>query len=318
MERIQSAIAKARAERDANRESLEAVGGAAGLRLDGLRGAATGIGADRPGSLVAGSDVAPTGAPTAAPTAAPTGAAAGAAAVDARWQALPEFNADRGRLARNRIVAQTGGSEAASFDVLRTKILQQARVNGWRRIAITSPTPGCGKSTIALNIGFSLARQHENRTLLLELDLRRPSLMKMLEIQDRRSLAAVLEGEAAFEDCALRLGQGFALAGNARPARNPAELLHSDKVSRALDRIEADYAPDLVVFDMPPLLVSDDTMAFIGNVDAVLLIAAAEATSVKEIDHCERELASQTNVMGVVLNKCRHMGTEYGYGYGYY
>lgn len=313
MERIQSAIAKARAERDANRDTLEALGGAAGLRLDGLRGAASSpAGADAAGPDVTGPDVTGpvfTGDPA---------ITAAEAAVNARWQALPEFNADRGRLARNRIVAQAGGSEAASFDVLRTKILQQARANGWRRIAITSPTPGCGKSTIALNLGFSLARQQENRTLLLELDLRRPSLMKMLEIQDRRSLAAVLEGEALFEDCALRLGDGFALAGNARPARNPAELLHSDKVSRALKRIEADYAPDLVVFDMPPLLVSDDTMAFIGNVDAVLLIAAAEATSVKEIDHCERELASQTNVMGVVLNKCRHMGTEYGYGYGYY
>ena len=63
------------------------------------------------------------------------------------------------------------------------------------------------------------------------------------------------------------------------------------------------------------MLVSDDTMAFVGQVDAVLLIAAAEATTVKEIDACERELDSQTNVMGVVLNKCHYMGAEYGYSY---
>ena len=70
-----------------------------------------------------------------------------------------------------------------------------------------------------------------------------------------------------------------------------------------------------MLFDLPPMLVSDDTMAFVGHVDAVLLIAAAEATTIKEVDSCERELASQTNVMGVVLNKCRYMGPEYGYSY---
>ena len=47
----------------------------------------------------------------------------------------------------------------------------------------------------------------------------------------------------------------------------------------------------------------------------LLLIAAAEKTTIKEIDACERELSSQTNVMGVVLNKCRYMGEDYGYGY---
>ena len=312
MERIQSAIAKARAER-------EAQGRAAPLAAPVAAGAAP-SGSPSPVQPLAHpltpvpseADPLRLGQPL---IAASTGSAAEAMA---RWERLPQFRADPARLARHRIVAQAGGHDASSFDVMRTKMLQQARANGWRRIAITSPSPGCGKSTIALNLGYSLARQPENHTLLLELDLRRPSLVKMLDIQDRRSLAAVLEGEASFEDCALRLGPGFALAGNARPARNPAELLHSDRVTRNLSAIEALYAPDLLLFDMPPVLVSDDTMAFIGNVDAVLLIAAAETTSIKEIDHCERELAAQTNVMGVVLNKCRYMGKEYGYGYSYH
>ena len=70
-----------------------------------------------------------------------------------------------------------------------------------------------------------------------------------------------------------------------------------------------------MIFDMPPMLMSDDMMAFARHVDCVLLVAGAESTTVKEIDICEQDLASQTNVMGVVLNKCRYMGSEYDYGY---
>jgi hypothetical protein len=61
------------------------------------------------------------------------------------------------------------------------------------------------------------------------------------------------------------------------------------------------------------MLVSDDAMAFVGQVDAVLLIAAAETTSIRQIEACERDLASLTNVMGVILNKCRYPEPTHGY-----
>ncbi len=234
---------------------------------------------------------------------------------DAAWAALQPFTADPARMAANRIVSFQGGREAATFDVMRTKVLQQMRANNWRRLAITSPTQGCGKSTITLNLGFSLARQSDLRTIVAELDLRRPSLARMLGITGRSSMAQVLEGRADFADVALRHGGNLALATNQGQVRNPAELFHSVGVPPALAAIEALYRPDVVLFDMPPMLVSDDAMAFVGQVDAVLLIAGAEATTIKEIDACERELATQTNVMGVVLNKCRFMGPDYGYSY---
>lgn len=233
----------------------------------------------------------------------------------AAWAALSPLATDSARLRDSRIVAFGGGHEAVTFDMMRTKVLQQMRLNGWRRLAITSPTPACGKSTIALNLAFSLARQSELRTILAELDLRRPSLAGILGISGRPGFARVLEGRADFADVALRYGAGLAVACNDGPVRNPSELLQGSAVTAALAVIEARYAPDIMLFDMPPMLVSDDTMAFIGQVDAVLLIAAAEATTIKEIDACERELASQTNVMGVVLNKCHYMGAEYGYSY---
>jgi len=70
-----------------------------------------------------------------------------------------------------------------------------------------------------------------------------------------------------------------------------------------------------VLFDMPPLLAGDDALAFIGHVDCVLLVAAAETSTIEEVDTCERELAAHTNVLGVVLNKCRYPDRQYGYSY---
>ena len=290
MEKIQSAIEKARA-----------------LRNAGTIATATGTAT---GTATATASAAALARP---PVATPDAKAAA-------WAALGAGTVDPGLMRRNRIVALTGGADAVPFDMMRTKVLQQMRANGWKRLAITSPTPACGKSTIALNLAFSLLRQSELRTILCELDLRRPTLKSILGLREPKSLSpksfsAVLEGRADFADVAVRYGDGLALAVDDGPVRQAAELLQSSTVPPALAAIEALYAPDLMLFDMPPTLVSDDVMGFMGQVDAVLLVAAAETTTVKEIDACERELAGQTNVMGVVLNKCHFMGREYGYSY---
>lgn len=231
------------------------------------------------------------------------------------WAALKPCAPNPKRLQRGRIVTAAAEHDAAPFDVMRTKVLQTMRANNWRRLAITSPSPACGKSTIALNLAFSFARQKDIRTILVELDMRRPTLMKTLGLSGGASVADVLTGKVAFKDQALCYQKNLALSLCTESVRNPSELLHSAAVPGHLSEIEAQYEPDLMIFDTPPMLVSDDMMAFAGQVDCVLMIAAAEATTIKEIDLCERELVRQTNFMGVVLNKCRYMGQEYSYNY---
>ena len=70
-----------------------------------------------------------------------------------------------------------------------------------------------------------------------------------------------------------------------------------------------------MLFDMPPFQVSDDVMAFADKVDCVMIIAAAERTKMSELDACERELAGVTNVLGVVLNKCRYEVEDNSFDY---
>ncbi|WP_425041431.1 CpsD/CapB family tyrosine-protein kinase [Primorskyibacter sp. S187A] len=231
------------------------------------------------------------------------------------WSLLQKFHPDEARLIQSRIMTLHTGQAATHFDVMRTKTLQTMRANNWRRLAITSPSPSAGKSTIALNLAFSIARQPDLRAILAELDLRRPSIGKTLNITPPHGIADVLRGRVDFADQALCHNDNMAFSLSKGSVGNTAELLNSAEIVNQLADIEARFAPDVMIFDMPPMLVNDDMMAFAGQVDCVLLVAAAETTTVKEIDTCERELASQTNVMGVALNKCRYMGPDYGYSY---
>lgn len=236
--------------------------------------------------------------------------------VDANWAALPVATFDTDLMRRNRIVSFIRSPESASIDMMRTRIMQQMRDNNWRRLAITSPTAACGKSTIALNLAVSLTRQRDIRSLLLELDLRRPSLARMIGINPRPvDFTEVLRGKASFAESAACFEGNLAVGLNSNKTRDTSELLSSAGVTDVLATIEADYQPDITIFDMPPMLAADDMMAFAAKVDCVLIIAVAEQTTTKEVDICEQELARQTNVMGVVLNECRYMGREANYGY---
>ena len=239
------------------------------------------------------------------------------AAVAAAWGALREVRVDPNAMARAHVVTLVGGPASAAFDVLRTKLLHQARAQGWRRIAITSPGSACGKSTIALNLAFGLSRQAELRVILAEADLRRPTLARTLGIRAAEGTAEVLEGGAEPGAVMLRHRANLGILTAPGPRRSPAELLGSPRAGAALEALEAAYQPTLTIFDMPPMIAGDDVMAFMGQMDAALIVAAAGSTSIKEIDGCERELATRTNVMGVVLNKCRYLEREADYAQGY-
>ena len=230
------------------------------------------------------------------------------------WSELRAFVPDGRHLEAQRVVTQGSGQWAAPFDVMRTKLLIQMRNNGWKRLAVTSPGSGCGKTTLTLNLAFSLARQAELRVMVVELDLHRPSMARILHVRPKHSLADVLSGEG--EPDILRYGSNLAFVLGSGPLGQSAELLNSPEAAKVLDALQARYQPDIVIFDMPPMLLTDDTIAFIDKVDCAILVGAAEKTTVAEIDVCEQDLAAHTKVVGVVLNKCRYLESSEGYGYG--
>lgn len=238
-------------------------------------------------------------------------------ATEALWGVLPEAPLKPARLRRNRIVTLEKNDPAhMAYDMLRTRILQRFRSEGWRRLALTSPAPGCGKTLTSLNLAFSVARQRRLRVLILDFDLRRPRLASLLGLRPPVCVSRYLLGEEPVERSFARLAPNLAAGLAAGPLRHSTELLQDEGSLEALVALEHALAPDLVIYDLPPLLASDDASAFLEHVDGGLLVAAAGETPLAEIDLCARQLTSLTSDLGVVLNKSAFMPRRY-YGYGY-
>ena len=236
-------------------------------------------------------------------------------AIAERWAQIPMFEPSEKRMHQARIYSGEASHEAQHFDILRTKLFLEMRRNDWTRIAITSATAGCGKTTTACNLIAGLGRQPESRGILFDMDFRRPAVSKTFGASPTSSLEDVFLGKVDFAEQAMRLDPNTAIAMTTRAVADPARLILRSQTTDLLDAIQADYRPELMLFDMPPVLVSDEARGFLKLVDAVLIVAAAETSTVAQIDEVEREVAQYSNVAGIVLNKCRFMDDGYGYSY---
>lgn len=238
--------------------------------------------------------------------------------VDERWAMLKEVKISQRLARRNRITAITQNRQSGSYDLLRSRALRLMQENDWKSLAITSPNKTCGKTTVSINLALSLARQTDLRIVLLDMDMRRPALHKILGHRPGHSLHEVLSDAQPIDSAMVRIGRNLAVGLNNCAAGNPSELLQSKMTKSRLEEIRSTFEPDYILFDMPPMLVSDDNVGFLPMVDCGLLIGAADSTTIPQIDICEKELAELTNVLGVVLNKCQFTENDAGYDYDYY
>ncbi len=230
------------------------------------------------------------------------------------WEGLPSLVIDYEAAARNRVITLNRSSPShVAFDMMRTKLLRVLRENNWTSVAITSPTPGCGKTCVALNLAFSLANQKDCRTVLVDLDLRRPQIGKALGIKKPGSMESFLKGTAGLRESFFRHGDNLAIGPNRQAVNFSAELLQSAGATHSLLDMRQEIKPDVILYDLPPMLSTDDVLAFLPNVDGVILIAASEQSTINEVDICEQSLQEKTNVLGVVLNKSQYSHEQYGY-----
>lgn len=228
---------------------------------------------------------------------------------DRVWESLNPVVLDEARLNGNGLFIQSQQSGATThFDILRTRLLQAMQDRGWKRIAITSPTHGCGKTFVAANLALSLARRPSSRTVLLDMELRQPGLATLLGLADTHPIRDFLNGEQPMESHFRRVGRTLALGLNSTPMPDAAEVLQEPATAEALDAMIQQLDPDLVVIDAPPVLMSDDVLALLPQVDAVLLIVDGTKTTAAEVRACERLFEGQCPLMGVVLNRAQDRG----------
>ena len=221
-------------------------------------------------------------------------------------------------LEANRIVAFGGTVQNGhSYDMLRTQVLQEMDKKSWQFLAVTSPTAGCGKTVTACNLAMSIARLPERSVLLVDLDLRKPSIAKYLGLGEvgETGILDVLEGREPLSSVVVQAHAGptsvLVLPGSATAGSS--EWMASQTMATLLQTIRREFRSRIVIFDLPPLLLGDDVISILPRVEATLLVAGIGTTSVADIRECQKHL-QRTPVVRVVANKVTDKTTAY-YGY---
>lgn len=225
-----------------------------------------------------------------------------------QFAALPQVQPTRPRGDIKRILLRDffrPDPAAKAFDLLRTRLLQTLRSNGWSRIAVAAPTAGCGATFTAVNLAESLARIPGNRVVLMDMNQRQPGVGEAFGLGDHGNLREFLAGNAGAAEYLARISDTLAIGQAQKVGRGAAETLHDPRSSDVLNRMAATLRPDVVLYDFPPMLECDDLVAFLPQLDGVLLVTDGTRTLAREIEACERILEGQSRLLGVILNRGR-------------
>ncbi len=207
-------------------------------------------------------------------------------------------------LEKNRIFAfNKQDPTSALFDLLRTQVLQTMEEKGWRTLAITSPSPGVGKTMVGINLSMSIAQKTENSALLVDFDLREPRIGAYLGLPMKKSLNDLLKGEAELSEILVNPNlPRLVLLPTKEAVSNPSEVLSSNKISNLIKELRERYKSRITIFDLPSLLFSDDAISVLPEFDCVLMVVANGMSSKREIQRALHHL-SKANLIGTVFNK---------------
>jgi capsular exopolysaccharide synthesis family protein len=231
--------------------------------------------------------------------------------------ALPYFGDRSSKSQTGQLVALSPRSTSAeAVRTLRTALHFGLTGRDVKAILVTSPSPGDGKSTIASNLALALA-QADQRVLLLDADLRKPSQHKIFELSRDVGLSSILADRRPIEEAIVPnvLGLLDVLPAGPTP-KNPVELLNNGYFAELLDKLREKY--DRIIIDSPPVMPIADARVIAALSDATLLVLRAERStrrmSIGARDELWRVRATR---IGVVVNGVpqRKLG-PYGYGYG--
>lgn len=199
---------------------------------------------------------------------------------------------------------------------IRTGVVLSAMDNAHKVIVITSSIPGEGKSTLSANLAFALGQVE--KVLLIDADLRRPTLAKNFDFPvGTPGLANLIANTAKLEDC-LREVNGISMlcAGTVPP--NPLELLSSQRFAKAMEYLKSKY--DRIIIDSPPTQAVSDAMVLSTFADALIYVIKSDSTAIPLVEKGVGQLLqNNAPVTGIVLNQVDvKKAQKYGYSYGGY
>ena len=214
-------------------------------------------------------------------------------------------------LAANHVITKDiDPTVRTAYKMLRTRVLQRMRANGWRSLAITSATQGDGKSLTAVNLAISIAGDVNHNVCLVDLDLRHSSIARYLGLKTKVGVSDCLSNQIPADKIFIRPNiERLVVAPNVQQVEHSSEMLSSPAMYELNEMLISD--PNrIVIYDMPPLLAADDMLAFEPITDAILLVVSEGTTSrTDSVKACE--LLENLNVIGTVLNRSDEKTASY-------
>ena len=223
---------------------------------------------------------------------------------------------DRKLLKKNRLLIDVKQDRAnTAYKLLRTQVEQRMLARQWNTLAITSAGPGQGKSLTSINLAISLAKSTHHTVLLVDLDLRRPSIHQYFGYEPDKGIYDCLTEDLPISEILFNPGiERLVIAPGKQSIYNSSEILASPKMSALVNEVKNRYRSRYIIFDLPPVLATDDAMAFSPFVDAMLLVVEDGVTTKDQLRQTV-ELLQGTNIIGTVLNKSKSSNGSYYYYY---
>ena len=212
----------------------------------------------------------------------------------------------RSQLERHRVLNSIKDQHVLdAYNLLRTQILQKTAATRLNSIMVTSPGPGEGKTTTAINLGLSLARNEQYTALVVDMHLRSPKLHHYLDMKCSRGVTDyLLDGASIAELLVSPNEKSFVVLPSGNCVQVSTEILSSKAMKGLVHELKTRYSDRYVLFDCPHLLNMPDALVFSRYVDAVLLVVEADRTTHEEVQKALKVLEGQ-RILGLVLNKYR-------------
>lgn len=226
-----------------------------------------------------------------------------------QFRSIPVTNPAESRLVS---LASQADPTSEAFRLLGVRLRELRQTRTLNRVLITSTVPQEGKSTVAANFACTLAHKSGERILLIEGDIRRPSLTRIFQLGEVSGICECLRGERSLGESIYQLeGAGIWILPSGQAAGNSLDLVQSKRLPGLMDQLTALF--DWVIVDSPPILPLADTSIWTQLVDGILLVTRQGITEKKQLTRGLKVL-DPSKVIGALLN-CSRISTYSSYYY---